>query len=134
MATRSTIGILYEDGKIDYIYAHWDGYPSHNGRILLEHYKDTQKVKDLISLGDVSILDKEISKPEGHSFEKRVKGYTIFYGRDRGEKGCEPSTVFRKHSMQNQVYAYLFDVNKGTWLYAYEQGSFKCLTKQVCGL
>ncbi len=31
------------DGIIKSIYCHWDGYPSNNGKILLEHYNSQEK-------------------------------------------------------------------------------------------
>lgn len=56
MATRSRIGMIMEDGTVRSIYCHWDGYPSYNGRILKECYNTPEKVKELISLGDISSL------------------------------------------------------------------------------
>ena len=87
MATRSTIALEYADGTVDQIYCHWDGYLEHNGAILQEHYKDPFKVRKLMDLGDVSSLAPSIEKPAGHTFDKSVDGYTVFYGRDRGETG-----------------------------------------------
>ena len=45
MSTRSHIGIWNEDGSLDVIYCHWDGYPSYNGAVLLHHYQDPEKCK-----------------------------------------------------------------------------------------
>lgn len=72
MATRSTISLVTDKG-IKSIYAHWDGYPSHNGKILLENYETFDKIISLLSHGGVSVLAEtpEISK---------------FYHRDSGEK------------------------------------------------
>lgn len=56
MGTRSKIGILKSDGKVDAIYCHWDGYPSHNGRILMVDYTKQDKIRKLISLGAISSL------------------------------------------------------------------------------
>ena len=80
MATRSTIAIRTEDG-IKAIYAHWDGYIEHNGRILREQYKTTEQVNALIELGDISQLGLDT-------------GLTVAYGRDRGEEltDVEPRT------------------------------------------
>ena len=89
MATRSTIAIEYADGTVGQVYCHWDGYLDHNGAILQEHYKDPFKVRALMDLGDVSSLAPSIEKPAGHTFDKSVDGYTVFYGRDRGETGIE---------------------------------------------
>lgn len=40
MSTRSHIGLLLEDGRIESIYCHNDGYLSHNGHILDSFYND----------------------------------------------------------------------------------------------
>jgi len=56
MATRSNIGKLNSDNTVSYIYCHWDGYPSHNGTILQEHYNTPEKVDALLVLGDMSVL------------------------------------------------------------------------------
>lgn len=89
MGTRSRIGVMHGD-KCKSVYCHWDGYLDHNGRILLEHY-DSAKANHLVALGDISSLDRNVEIPEGveHTFDNPVKGITSFYGRDRGETGCE---------------------------------------------
>lgn len=56
MGTRSKIGILKSDGKVDAIYCHWDGYPSYNGNMLVDNYTDEKKIRKLISLGGISSL------------------------------------------------------------------------------
>ena len=121
MATRSRIAIEYESGSVRSIYSHWDGHPSHNGRILLEHYKDREKVKRLIDLGNLSVLAPEIDIPEGvdHSFETQIKGITVFYGRDRGEKNQEAKYhMDRKAFLRSDVeeYGYLY-TKEGVWLF-----------------
>lgn len=58
MSTRSNIGMVSKDGKsAQVIYCHSDGYPSYNGKILLEHYQDEKKIKQLIKLGTFLTLD-----------------------------------------------------------------------------
>lgn len=71
MATRSRIAIENQDGTVKSIYCHWDGYVSHNGKILFDHY-DNEKLEKLIELGDISSL--------GESTED-----TVAYARDRNE-------------------------------------------------
>ena len=71
MSTRSTIAKLNLDGSIDDIYCHWDGYPSHNGRVLLENYTDADVVTELINLGDLSFLGEVIG--EQHEFNSGAK-------------------------------------------------------------
>lgn len=89
MGTRSRIGVMHGD-VLKSVYCHWDGYLDHNGRILLEHY-DSAKANHLVALGDISSLDKNVEIPEGveHSFQVPLDGITVFYGRDRGETGCD---------------------------------------------
>ena len=60
MSTHSRIGILNPDGSVESIYCHWDGYPSHNGKILLQHYKTAQRIRALLAFGDRSVLDQSI--------------------------------------------------------------------------
>lgn len=86
MATHSTISKLENDGSVKTIYCHWDGYIDHNGKLLKEHYYDEQKIDNLIELGNILILYKNI-KPtlETHSFNTPEEDITISYYRD-GDK------------------------------------------------
>lgn len=51
MSTRSLIAIKQTDGTVKSIYCHWDGYVSHNGRLLIEHYATPEAVEELLALG-----------------------------------------------------------------------------------
>jgi hypothetical protein len=120
MATRSRIAIENENGTVSSVYSHWDGYPSHNGYILLTHYKERNKVQKLIDLGSLSSLAQEVEIPEGvtHSFTSPTKGITVFYGRDRGEKDVQAqSHADRKAFLRSDVeeYGYLLTI-EGEWL------------------
>jgi hypothetical protein len=57
MATRSLIGINLNNGITKIIYCHWDGYPEHNGQLLMNEYTSPSAVFDLMELGDLSSLD-----------------------------------------------------------------------------
>jgi hypothetical protein len=94
MGTRSRIGVMHGD-VCKSVYCHWDGYLEYNGTLLQEHY-DSSKANFLVALGDISSLRPSIEIPEGveHSFEKPAEGITVFYGRDRGEKGTDFRTDF----------------------------------------
>ena len=121
MATRSNIIYKGElDGKTGYhvIYAHWDGYPSYRFTLLDENYKDEEKVKELIRLGDVSSLAESIEKPDGHTFDKPIKGYTVFYGRDRGETDTKNSfaeTIEDAFTLKDGMWRYLYDSETKEW-------------------
>jgi hypothetical protein len=57
MATRSLIGINLNNGITKIIYCHWDGYPEHNGQLLVNEYTSPSAVLELMELGDLSSLD-----------------------------------------------------------------------------
>jgi len=90
MSTRSYIGIENEDSTVSYIYCHSDGYPEHNGKMMWEHYQERAKVYELVGLGNVSYIDEEVNpdpnKEHSFDYDKRQKGVTVAYHRDRGEK------------------------------------------------
>ena len=84
MATRSTIGMIQEDGTtIRSVYCHWDGYPDGVGATLAEYYTDTATIDRLLDLGDLSVLDENLGQK--HDFENRPEGMSSFYHRDRDE-------------------------------------------------
>jgi hypothetical protein len=152
MSTRSQIAILNTDGTIESIYCHNDGYPSHNGRILLESYTDTKKIRKLIAQGSMSVLGAEIGVK--HDFDTRGSvNICTFYRRDRGEVGRESQaqkfqnsyredmsigisaeTKFRKmiHDSDSE-FAYLWDVKHRKWLFT-PTGFFNLtkLTFEIC--
>ena len=97
MGTRSTIALEFADGTVQQVYCHWDGYLSHNGKILQEHYSNPFKLKQLIQLGALSSLSTEIGEkhafdnpgqygsPEYDAYRKQTEHMCLFYARDRGE-------------------------------------------------
>ena len=112
MSTRSHIGIRNTDGTVDYIYCHYDGYPSGVGETLTKHYTTYDKVKALIALGDLSALGAEIGeKQDFNDRSTQNEDWCLAYGRDRGESNTE----FRTDSYLNMIsddnvsYAYVFD-------------------------
>lgn len=125
MSTRSYICIETEqtkvNGKMLGIYCHWDGYPENNGRILVNYYKDREKVKRLIALGNLSSLGPHITpNPKmNHSFDDPQDNVCVAYGRDRGEEDTEPKFVTLDDLMDESswieyVYVYTLD---NEWVY-----------------
>jgi len=136
MSTRSGIAIS-EDGVIKAIYCHSDGYLEYNGSILNQFYQDSAKVNDLIALGDLSVLGATIGEiidfnarmeydPATH-FAKQCR----FYGRDRGEKGCE-FKVFqsRKDFIDGIDGEYFYLMEDGVWLVS-TGGTWRNLREQM---
>lgn len=137
MSTRSNIVVEHQDGSFDMIYCHWDGYPSGNGRILLESYRDPKKIAKLLALGDLSSLGPEIGVK--HSFEWRTDAYEkgfkhspypepyasydqmcLAYGRDRGEKGTK-----RKHFKSGEEMAAFVEDSWTEWVYVFRAAEGK---------
>jgi len=60
MSTRCRIGIKNKDGTITSIYCHHDGYVKGGvGEKLVNHYKTSEKIYALMSLGDLDSLGTE---------------------------------------------------------------------------
>ena len=93
MATRSRIGLMLEDGTIKHSYCHFDGYPNGVGHTLVEHYSDIEKVKELLSFGDMSFLAPKVTPDGIHNFNTPEKDVTVFYGRDRAETDVDSVTT-----------------------------------------
>ena len=137
MATRSNIGIVNDNGSVTGIYCHWDGYPEHNGKLLLKHYNNSGIVNELMDLGDLSSLNKNLyCDDNNHSFENPATGVCVAYGRDRGEKNADSKSFtniseFEKYANRTTAdYQYLF--NNGKWQFRKYNGKWRELTARVC--
>ena len=134
MGTRSTIALEFADGTVQQVYCHWDGYLDHNGQILLQHYMDPFKVRDLIDLGDLSSLRKDIgikhafskfdykTTEEQEVHEQMTEDMCTFYARDRGETGVG-AKKFKdfedyKANHQYEEYEYILRTD-GKWYVSY---------------
>lgn len=149
MATRSTIAIEYADGTVDQVYCHWDGYISHHGPILLNHYSDPFKLQKLIDLGDLSILREEIGEQHPfdnpHAFgsdaykehEAKYGKWSLFYGRDRGEEdtGARRYWNYEMYRMSGEREEYNYILRqvdgKAQWFVCYDDKEFHPLDQAV---
>jgi hypothetical protein len=119
MGTRSFIAVKTAT-VFKGVYCHWDGYLDHVGRILRQHYTDPARIAELIEHGDISVLDAEIGGP--HDFHDRPPGQITFYGRDRGDDDCGPTSRETLGGIMDHAdrcgceYFYLFA--DGDWKYA----------------
>lgn len=122
MGTRSTIAIQNTDGSVTGIYCHWDGYLSHNGQILRDHYSTEELVRALIEVGDLSSLGETVGSK--HDFNNAPRNECNAYGRDRGEPNVEAKT-YASHDdflqKMGQEYDYLFTPGAG-WTVRYFSG------------
>ena len=112
MATRSTIGIKNDDNSIDIVYCHWDGYLEGVGRILKENYNTEDKIRELLSYGNVSSLGNSIKD--------------CFFYADHGEIGQQSQKVksIEQYKRFFEEYNYLWINDE--WLYSYsDENIFK---------
>lgn len=135
MATRSRIGIINKGEVVaDTVYCHWDGR-RYVAQILKLYYADVDKIRELISGGDLSSISKFIG--EKHDFEKRNEheDWCTYYKRDRGEENVDPQWLSPSKFWgdSGEEYNYLFKVETGKWYYrCYDSGRWKVLTDEVC--
>jgi hypothetical protein len=124
MSTRSSITVKIGE-KYHSVYCHFDGHPSHHGDLLLNHYNSQELAEKVVSLGDLSQFMESMDKPEGHSYKTPVRGYSIAYGRDRGESDVDTKILNDISEVNEQDYNYLWDGDK--WLV-----DGKVLTPEMC--
>lgn len=128
-STRSQVGIIDKSGNIISTYVHYDGYPQGVGKTLQKHYNGAKTKQLLKTAGKdgVSVLGKDIKGAPGHSFENPADGQTIFYGRDRGDKGNNMMAKGNMNKLEKYLkdagnkygaeYVYLYDMNGNNWVY-----------------
>ena len=147
MATRSTIALEFADGTIGQVYAHWDGYLAHNGKMLQEYYSNPFILRDLIDLGSLSSLRPTIGTKHPFSqfdngmsteeFNALYQDMTTFYGRDRGESNTD-ATYFKDYEHflvdgQQEEYDYILRNVNGvaTWFVSDHDGDFVTLKSAI---
>ncbi|HDR9188564.1 TPA: hypothetical protein QDB51_002639 [Burkholderia vietnamiensis] len=119
MSTNASIAILKKDGTIDLAYCHHNGYLIDGvGETLLNHYKDSESIKDLISGGAIDSLGV-------------TKESTEFYGRD--DNCTSFKNIESYHEAYKEEYNYLFDEKTNSWEFSkgYGDKSFNPLTQQA---
>lgn len=119
MSTSCKI-IVKSGGIYKGIRVHYDGYLEWAGVILFRNYNTNDKVYQLISLGDLSVLDANIgtnfdASDEHQRAEKRDEHQCVAYHRDYGKplhisKGRTLEEVF-----ENEDYGYFW--NGADWIY-----------------
>lgn len=120
------------DHSVVSVYCHWDGYPEHNGKLLVQHYQDREDVQDLIDGGSMSTLRTRSTwttgsalRDENGEYITDSEGYMTYegdrdpqplYHSERGDGEDPFHTSFDEFVSGNscEEYAYLYDLN-GNW-------------------
>lgn len=122
MSTRSNISMELPNGKYKTIYCHFDGYPEHNGELLLNYYNTKDKVEKLLSMGNLSSLAQKIDPQDGtkhsYKYEDRQHDVCVFYNRDCGVKDQEAKDLTLDNLKEAEWidYFYIFTRNN-EWKY-----------------
>jgi hypothetical protein len=102
MSTRSTISYKDKEGNYRSVYCHWDGYTDHVGKVLVQNYNTYEKIEELCSYGDMSILDLSVED-------------CVFYSRDKGEVFRLPKKSIDLKQLDNISEEYLYVFEDGKW-------------------
>ena len=91
MGTHCYIAEEKDNDMYRSIYCHLDGYPEEVGKLLVKYYDTTEKLRELLALGDVYCLQKKLNPDPSalHCFGNYQKDVTVAFGRDREENGFE---------------------------------------------
>ncbi len=135
MSTNSFIAKQVGPDSYRGIYCHHDGYLTHNGAMLVDHYNTPEKVDKLLDLGDISGLREKVDAdsvhPHGCDPDKQLD-VTVAYGRDRGETGTQAIMLTTKQLEQmSEVHAYTYVfAEEAQWKYC-RAGEFQQGLKDV---
>ena len=108
MATRSLIGIKLNDNIVKTIYCHWDGYPEHNGQLLMNNYTSPSAVFDLLELGDLSSLAETPATCKAYHRDRK-EPYSMVEARD-----VDPDELMSVGSEYGVDYVYVYN-NENEW-------------------
>lgn len=113
MGTRCEIGIVKDDGSIESIFCHYDGYISGVGATLLEFYNTKEKVVALMKCGHLCGLGACPSECIREDWSTNVPNYYFkklskaFY-----ENGSDDNGIGRN-------FEYLYFFKDGKWMVSY---------------
>lgn len=136
MSTRANIAIK-ENGKYRYIFNGSDSYIDGLGITLFQHYKDANKVRALINLGNTGSIYPNLentaaSYSEHMSRSRKERGTVAGYREGRiwndGEyhhfepcwEDYAPVETKNVYEVLDQEFTYIFDVSKNKWYVAYK--------------
>ena len=121
MSTRSRIGVVNSDGTVDSVYCHYDGHLRHVGQTLVDHYTDDSKLHQLIALGDLKSLGRELGQK--HCYYITTDEVCTFFGRDGNYLYTESvhHDDVEDFMLLSEEYNYLFFY--GRWMVYQEEAS-----------
>lgn len=125
MSTHAYICLEYDDGHIEYIYNHFDGYIDGLGEILFKYFKTFEDVERIINLGDASFIhDKGLDIEE-------IINKSEFYFLDKNEEWEEvkPKIANSRDEIPDIEYSYLF--SNGKWFVSEKGNDWQDLEEAI---
>ena len=119
MATRSLIGMNLDNGITKIIYCHWDGYPDHNGRLLVDNYNTPAAITALMELGDLSSLEATLDTCTAYHRDRKEPWSTV---EPRDINTSELITVGKEYGV-DYIYTYNENYEWECFKYAYADGT-----------
>jgi len=125
--------IALKTGENEYlsIRCHLDGYPSHNGAILLDSYGTEERVRALLALGNLSSLGLDLGDKHTRA-DNRHPEWCLADGRDLNEENAEAYHRLIEELTEDWInYVYLFDPERsgGEWLVSRDGRAFTPLAE-----
>jgi len=107
MSTRCRVGYLNDDGTVDSIYVHNDGFIDGVGAALADEYTDAAKVRVLVDEGDHSTISGKVEsyRSLGESIEETASKHD-----------ANARDFYESAAGDNCDFAYLFDPDSSEWL------------------
>lgn len=139
MSTRGNIAIK-ENDVYTYIYNHHDSYLDGVGITLYKHYKDVEKVKQLIALGDLSSVGVTVEEGGSISYEDSLnkpldERGTVAYFRDGNRwessfsyeewEDVKPFLTYNINDVLGNDFTYIFNVEENCWYAGYWKDNYK---------
>lgn len=121
MYVKSYICREDSDGSYYGIFCLNKGWLEHNGAILIDNYTDKQKVNELLGLGDIFELEKNVNPDPSYPHctnGERQEDVTIAYARDCGATKNYHARMIKVNEVKNMEFAYIYVFGQdGRWRY-----------------
>ena len=139
MGTSSLIGIYdAAERDLEIVYVHHDGDPPFVGRMLLEHYRDTERLRRLMEKGGFSSLKPEIERIDYYT--EATKWNPTADEDEPKEVSWERASLdsldeVREHLGRNYLsnYVYVWLPERGEFVFYEGIGSFVRLSEEIVG-
>lgn len=125
MATRSTIAVQNEDGTVERIYCHWDGYLDGVGDTLATNFDSLKLAQTLVALGDCSVVSGAADISEVESYHGKGEPFE-----DVAPKKFATLKEYKQSIADGEGQEYNYIFTKGEW-YLNDSGELVTVEKAM---